>query len=205
MLDRRCQEQIEEKSALARLFRERFGHLMKTDGLNLFFDCGSTPAYVAREVGQFLLDRGAVRGQYGGVPQVLTNNALAFLQLWLNARIQVSLLPSSPPSEPYGACFGILEEMIDRNLAPQYDQRPLAAVDAQAVELLCMELANSFGQRRFLIIGAASGVQLSEDHELHTANDRKVTDAVRTSVQKCYGFHVGSEMHPVLTGGLYKL
>ncbi len=202
-LDQRCNQQKEEKRALARFFRDCFGHLITSGALNLFFDSGSTPAYVAREVGQLLLERSMVRGQYGGIPGIFTNNVLAFLQLWLNARIPVSLLPSSPPSDPYGACFGVIEEMIDRNRAPQYDQRPLSPVDARAVEALRVEMADSLRGSRFLILGAASGVQLSEEHELHATGVSKVTDEVKSLVQKCFGFHVGSIHNKLLKRALY--
>jgi hypothetical protein len=202
-LDQRCNEQTEEKRVLARLFRDRFGHLITDGTLNLFFDSGSTPAYVAREVGELLLDRGMVRGQYGGVPELFTNNALAFLQLWLNARIPVSLLPSSPPSDPYGACYGILEQMIDRSRPPRYDQTGLSGIETEAVERLRVEMMTLLRQSRFLIVGSASGVQLSKEHELHASEGSTVTDKVKGSVEQCYGFHVGSIHNKLFKRALY--
>jgi len=202
-LDQRCNEQSREKRVLARFIRDRFGHLITSGALDLFFDSGSTPAYVARQVGRLLLDRGILRGHSGGVPRIFTNNALAFLQLWLNTRIPVSLLPSSPPSDPYGACFGILEGLIDRNRPPHYDQRPFSPEETKAVEELKVELANSIEKSRLLIIGAASGVQLSEEHDLHATENSKVTNEVLTAVQQSYGFHVGSIHNKLFKRALY--
>lgn len=203
-LDKRCNEQSEEKRALAIFFRDHLGQLITSGKLDVFFDSGSTPAYVARQVGKLLLDRPILRSHSGGAPRIFTNNALAFFQLWLNARLPISLLPSSPPSDPYGACFGTLEGLIDRNGRPQYDQRSLSHAEATAVEELRVELTDSLGESRSLIVGAASGVQLSEDHDLYATGNSKVTNAARTAVQQCYGFHVGSIYNKLFKRALYE-
>ncbi len=203
-LDQRCTENVPEKNACANFFRERFGNVIEKGNLKLFFDSGSTPAFVAKEIGQMIARRRSVAGPHISTNQFYTNNILAFLQLWLNDGIPISMLPSSPPSDPYGASFGILEELVDAKRRPEYSRQPLDQNSANAVGKLTKEFMKILANNRCLIIGETSGIQLSEKHIISQSEGTELTSEVEKQVGQCFGFHMGSVYDKLFKRALYK-
>ena len=103
----RVSEEAEKKRALAKCFRERYANRIVEDHINLFFESGSTVAYVAKDLATALAD--AVHISPGGAPNIKinTNNVLAYLLFWLKMRILCSPFSWSTPSEKkFGAWYG---------------------------------------------------------------------------------------------------
>lgn len=200
-------EEPEEKQVLASFFREIYGDRIVNHNVSLFFESGSTVAYVARELlGQL---SGPMKVELGGKPsiQISTNNVLAFLQLWLVTKIPCSLFPWGAPEDTYGASFGSL---AGRNpLSPDYALPPLDDVARQEIEnLLEMPYTLTTLRKPALLLGAISGLQLSNEyHVKFKPEDERLSDEekdnVRRQIEKCSGPHVGSYHNKVFKRFMY--
>ncbi|RPH60718.1 MAG: hypothetical protein EHM89_08425 [Acidobacteria bacterium] len=173
---------------------------------NLFFESGSTVAYVAKSLSERLADEVRIGDDGEPTLQICTNNVLAYLSLWLCAKVPCSPFPWSPPLETrYGAWYGGLEEK--ENKLPTYDQRPL---DDVAKQEICKLLRHPYGPGRLntrptLLLGAASGLQLTPHHQPMFSID--VDEETRQRSQRllagCFGPHVGSYHNKVFKRFMY--
>ena len=178
-----------KKKCLAEAFDELFGdHLTHCD--RLFLESGSTITYVAKYIKDRLPKRGTTEARK---PEVLTNNAFAYLYLWLCAGVLCHPIPEGPPDDRYAGVYGPLTNL---RMKPSYDLRPLADVDYEASRLI-LELAKEmFGapdqNKKTLIIGAISGLQLDDNVLVDRSANVNVDDDLLQRLKECRGFHVGS-------------
>lgn len=101
----------QKKRALAKCFREIYGNRIVREKISLFFESGSTVAYVAKDLAHTLAN--VVRIGEAGAPniKISTNNVLVYLLLWLKMRVTCSPFPWSTPTEAkFGAWYGGLED-----------------------------------------------------------------------------------------------
>jgi hypothetical protein len=168
----------------------------------VFFESGSTITYLARSLSHKLPRRG--RTFHGPNPvNVLTNNAFAYLYLWLCSGVMCHPVPEGPPDHTYGGMYGPL---TDRNRFPNYDLPALERYDPDAFDLIKSLTDEIFppmpSGKASLLLAAASGLQLTEEvmtlepkNNPMTMKDEwipSIDEAVRDRVRKCRGFHVGS-------------
>jgi hypothetical protein len=191
-----------KKRALAESFDQLHGKDIDSRVERLFFESGSTVTYVARGISGRLPRKGQAYHAYG--PQnVMTNNAFAYLYLWLCSGVMCHTVPEGPPDQIYGGMYGPLTG-LDRR--PNYDLPGLEVHDPESFALIkklgCEIFPSSANGGQTLLIAAASGLQLSSDvRTLEAApeeggkeprwvpsTDERQSDRVRN----CRGFHVGS-------------
>jgi hypothetical protein len=171
-LDKRCSQDVPQKQAAARGFREFFLTEIKKQNYDLFFESGSTPAYVARELGKSEAFRNEVG--WGGDESAIalyTNNILAFLQLWLNDNLPIAMLPRSSPREPYGGSYGLLTKHLDYKKGPDFTGKPLPEHEKEVIDLFCTSADSLPTNRQILIVGAISGIQLSEEYRIKESEE----------------------------------
>jgi hypothetical protein len=190
---------------LAKFFRETYLDRILRHNLSLFFESGSTVAYVAKELAPAL--SGHVRlGPTGELTlQVSTNNVLAYLEFWLAARVPCAKFPWSPPTEEtYGASYGGLERIQEQQ--PYYDGRPLDTSAQEEIGRL-RKLKYGFADMRrpTLLLAAASGLQLEPSHNVSFPEDFSASTKARVieEIDKRYGPHVGSYHNKVFKRFMY--
>ena len=121
----RTQLQREKKTGLAQYFVQKYMDRLYDHQVSLFFESGSTIAFVAREMQSKLYKKIDITEEGAPSIQISTNNILAYLLLWLKARIPCTKFPWSPPVEDtYGAAYGPLGECTE--CKPDYRLPPLA-------------------------------------------------------------------------------
>jgi len=197
-LDPRVRDQAEEKEAAASFFADKYlpplltkHRFVKEDSnsqrpsdqktASLFFESGSTVAYVANVVGERLREQ---REEL----RISTNNVLAYLIFWLVHRIRCSLFPWGSPEKLYGAVFGPEDELVVPR-GPTFPQGHLLEADNQAITLLCSSYYSpSKWEQPALLLGALSGLQLKRDPR----------------IANCLGPHVGSIRNKVFKRFMYQ-
>lgn len=187
-LDTRCKREPDRKMAAARFFSNTYHTAICHHHVSLFFESGSTVAYVVQAMAAGL--RAHMNINDSGQPsiEISTNNVLAYQLLWLCHRIPITLFPWGAPETRYGATFGSLEEMEDRD--PDYRQPCLDESEVHEIEKLKTARFSITAMRQpALLLGAISGLQLSPNH---ATEPTPIKDNVREQIQKCFGLHVGS-------------
>jgi len=185
-LDARCSDGEEKKKSLANFFSRTYFRLLMKAKTQLFFESGSTIAFVARELGPKLRRKVAVQG---GAPEIhiATNNVLAYLQLWLIHGVPCSPFPWGPPEDHYGAAFGCLDHYYAQGDEPD-PEFPPAPLDGDAISAIADLGKDPFAPNNWkgnvLLLGATSGMQLSKE--------LKSTLGERLPADGCVGLHVGS-------------
>ncbi|MEK6258505.1 MAG: DUF4062 domain-containing protein [Planctomycetota bacterium] len=199
-IEDRLGDASDQKKALASAFRDLHGrHLGLFD--KIFIESGSTLTYVAAEIAELLpksLQLVPVRSK-GEVarPIVTTNNALAYLDLWLVNGVLCQPEPDFPPAinEPYGAMYGSLTGIARH---PDYFGRPIEDEDPDAWAAVCRIrddfLKGSHNPNKTLVLAAASAMQLSPSKRAAEYGDGRET---------CIGFHVGSYENKLFKRCLY--
>ena len=199
-LDLRCSIRVEEKQTLARLFRETFLSMIIDKKFSLFFESDSCPAFVAKELGSAPTFKAALARKDQGTPNLYTNNILAFMELWMNDHLPVSMLPRSSPKEQYGASYGVLDELIDADRSPDYGRFGIDRHTKDAIERLRNSADAIPKTENMLLICSISGIQIGETHTL--AMQTKDSE-LQGLVDQCYGFHAGSYKNIVFKRYLY--
>lgn len=205
-LYKRTKEHPDEKRGVARFFVQQYMDRLIHNRVSLFFESGSTVAFLAKEMSKDLSK--AVTLTETGAPsiQISTNNVLAYLMLWLKARIPCTKFPWSPPVETtYGAAYGGLENLVERS--PDYRLPPLDESAQREIKRL-QETPFTLTSMKSpaLLLGAASGLQLSSNHRL-TFHEAGLTDSkkhdLEGQVYRCFGPHVGSYHNKVFKRFMY--
>lgn len=192
----------QKKEALAAAFLDLHGDHIERSFSRVFFESGSTITYLARTLSHKLPKRGKIL--HGADPlNVLTNNAFAYLYLWLCSGVMCHPVPEGPPDHTYGGMYGPL---TNRNRAPDYNLPPLKSYDEDAADLITSLKDQVFPPlsegNESILLAAASGLQLTDDvvtleltrntvtleEEWVNSSDTKIQERVR----QCRGFHVGS-------------
>lgn len=204
-LYQRCLEYTEKKEALANFFHKQYLSKIKNSNVSLFFESGSTVTYVARELAQSLSE--VVKIDEKGSPNIhiATNNVLAYLQLWLKARVPCTTFPWSPPlEETYGAFYGGIQQMPEKD--PDYTLPPLEDDAKEEIEKLLDAPFSLTWRQPTLLLGAASGLQISEEHilKINDELDEATKSELREQLNRCFGPHVGSYRNKVFKRYMYK-
>ena len=202
----RCSEEPEKKRVLANFFSECYMDDIRKKQVSLFLESGSTVAFVAKEISHLL--KGHVTIGEDGSPniQISTNNILAYLLLWLVARIPCTEFPWSPPEETtYGASYG----GVDKNLVARKPDYASAGLDrkeqAEIQQLIKAPFSLPTMKRPVLLLGAASGLQIGLRHKLKFP--KGLSDSKRNEYElelsKCFGPHVGSYHNKIFKRFMY--
>jgi hypothetical protein len=164
-------KRVREQSALKRELANFFWHfcfpgIWKAGVYRLFFESGSTIAYVAE---RFLRNTAEDRSweDYWPKVSITTNNLLVFLQfLFTSSTVTVELRPYGRPDKKYGATYGPIESLLS------YDPGKDEPLDDKASlvlpKLVKHLLAPASSKRRtsssskLLILAAASGVNCAD-------------------------------------------
>ena len=154
-LTTRVEREPEAKMALGDVFWDlMFGRIKRFGYTNLFFESGSTLAFVSSGFEKKVLSSGGDRSNDWHVD---TNNALALLQLLLHTNIETNPLPPGPPEGYYGAMFGSTL-LQDPEAPPGKPRRLFPREDAAIKET--SKLLKGNGERR-LFLATASGLDLT--------------------------------------------
>ena len=203
-LDKRLAREPELKQRACEFFWKEYGATICDHNLNLFFESGSTIAFLADAIGE----------QIAGRHKVSSNNVLAHLLLWLVNRGICEMFPNTTPDpeDQFGATFG---EHIDglydeRSLPgkppePDYRGKPLDDQEEKAIKKLLEEAAapNNW-EGKTLLLGAISGIQMSESPKIKWGKDTEPTDELKGNVEMCSGFHVGSYKNKLFKRFMYE-
>jgi nucleoside 2-deoxyribosyltransferase len=162
LLFERVQEQRPLKRELAKFFWHYcFPGIQKAEVHRLFFESGSTLAYVAERFLNQTTDNRSWQDYWPKV-SITTNNILVFLQfLFTSSTVSVELRPQGRPDEKYGATYGPLNDLTS------YDPGQDEPLDEKASNVLgefvkhlrsagSSQMKNPSG--KLLILAAASGV-----------------------------------------------
>jgi hypothetical protein len=202
----RLEQQKEKKRAAAEYFVECYMNRILDKKVSLFFESGSTVCFVAKAMAEPLKRHVVLADDGSPSIQISTNNVLAYLLLWLYARIPCTKFPWSPPVETtYGAAYGGLEDLV--SLSPDYS---LPRLDENALKeikrLLEMPFTLSAMKKPTLLLGAASGLQLPAEPSLVFDDPTLVpstVEALRNQLRQCFGPHVGSYHNKVFKRFMY--
>ncbi|HJT27742.1 MAG TPA: DUF4062 domain-containing protein [Pyrinomonadaceae bacterium] len=200
----RCLEHPEKKRALAKFFRERYLGKITRNNVSLFFESGSTVTYVASELAEHLRDKVQINDEGISNIHINTNNVLAYLQLWLKARIPCATFPWSPPlEETYGAFYGRLQGLPEQS--PDYTMPPLDEEAKEEIQKLLSAPFTLTWRHPALLLGAASGLQISKEHnvKIDDALDTHSRNVLRSQIDNCFGPHVGSYRNKVFKRFMY--
>lgn len=199
ILDKRVIKEDASKEALARCFGDLYLQQIIEKRCSLFFESGSTLAYVAEEVGPALSK--ALKLDENGIPEVgvSTNNVLAYLLLWLKHRIPCTLFPWGAPETTYGASLGPLDIDIHSTPAPAYPPRALDSTAQMEIEKLMQSVTNvPRWTQNTLLLGATSGLQMTGKFNL------KERASATSGISECGGPHVGSYKNKVFKRFMYQ-
>jgi len=202
----RLELQAEKKRGAAKFFVERYMDRLVDKKVSLFLESGSTICFLAKEMAGALKKNVILSDDGSPNIQISTNNVLAYLLLWLNARIPCTKFPWSPPVETtYGAAYGGLENLVE--LSPDYSLPPLDANAWREVDrLLKTPFTLTSMKRPTLLCGAASGLQLTADHKFKFTEPALLDirkKELQEQLDKCYGPHVGSYHNKVFKRFMY--
>lgn len=207
LLYERCTQETTQKKILSEHFREEYLDKIINNKVSLFFESGSTVAYVARELSKTLEKVVKIKGTQANI-HISTNNVLAFLQLWLNARIPCTTFPWSPPTDDsYGALYGALDK-IERK-KPSYGCEEIDTYARKEIERL-KETPFTITElkRPTLILATASGLQTTDrKYELKFPDntDSETKECLYEEIKCCLGPHVGSYKNKIFKRFLYEI
>ena len=203
-LDKRLAREPELKQRACEFFWEQYGAAIYDKDINLFFESGSTIAFLADAVGV----------RIAGRHRISSNNVLAHLLLWLVHRGSCEMFPNTnpDPADQFGATFGehideLYKECSLANAPPEPDYRgkPLDGREKQAIEDTMAEpAAPNHWEGRTLLLGAISGIQMGKSPKIIWGNGTRARDDVGCDVKKCRGFHVGSYKNKLFKRSMYE-
>lgn len=211
-VDPRFGVSVEKKQAMARAFISLHGDHIENEYHRVFFESGSTISYLAKELsGKLPKTRKSpsidIELDSKPGPIVYTNNAFAYLYLWLCAGVMCHPEPEGPPDEHYAGMYGTL---TNRHRMPDYSSPPLEKYDPEApgiIERLKEDIfGNSWQKENSIILAAASGLQISNDLTATCGEDFEdefTNEEILKKLRKCRGFHVGSYENKLFKRCLY--
>lgn len=205
-VDPRLSVSPEKKQALAQAFLQRHGDHIEQTYRTVFFESGCTVNYVAKYLSGVLPKKG-MSHNIKRYPLVLTNNAFAYLYLWLCSGVMCHPEPDGPPDQKYGGMYGPL---TNRDRVPDYTLPELREYDPDALTLIENLQSDMFGRidgsEHSILLAAASGLQISDDITAVEARDPKLPytrEKILNQLQQCRGFHVGSYQNKLFKRCLY--
>jgi len=208
-VERRLSFATPQKRALGKAFNELHGGHIERKYEKVFFESGSTLVYIAEQLAK-RLPKKSWPDSGGRIPTILTNNAFAYIYLWLCQSIMCHPEPQGPPDEEYAGMYGPL---ADYDRVPDYDLRGLQEYDPEGANSINKLNEKIFGppeeNSHTLILAAMSGLQLSDQINAvyvdDDGNKRGVdkSDNIYKKLAKCRGFHVGSYPNKLFKRCLY--
>jgi len=201
----------EKKIAAANFFTKIYHNAIFDHESNLFLESGSSVAYVANALAERLVQHIKIDDSGNASINISTNNVVAYQLLWLCHKIPITLFPWGGPEFAYGATYGCLDELEDMD--PNYGRPPLNKHELNEIKKLKkMRFSFSDWDSPGLLLGATSGLQVSEEHKIVKVEkkDGKVTivnepvsEKVRELIGHCYGPHVGSYKNKIFKRFMY--
>lgn len=205
-LDARCNVNKIKKEIAAKYFCQKYVELFINSKRSIFFESGSSIAYVAKQLSSILSKKILIDTNGSPNIDIKTNNILAYLQLWLIDRIPTSYYPWGCPEEPYGASYGAITDFgIAKSInffdkQPKYTQEPL---DDNAVNNIDNLIKMPFGiSKDCLMLGSISGVQFSDDPIIEDVES--LSESIIQQIKECRGFHVGSYSNKIFKRYMYQ-
>jgi hypothetical protein len=202
-LYQRTSTNIDTKLRAAEFLAQRYHARMASDETKgIFFESGSSVAFIVKSLPESLWHN--IKFGKEGEPnkQISTNNVLVYLMLWLNKGVPCTQFPWGLPEKTYGASFGPVGVLDPRE--PSYEGKSLNKRARDAIKNLGeARLALNRGNTS-LIIAAASGLQLSNEHKIVGDEGYPTPESLKSAVEKCFGPHVGSYNNKVFKRYLYE-
>lgn len=157
-LTNRLEKEPEIKRLTGDLFwRLMLGRIRRNHYYNLFFESGSTLAYISDEFERKLEKQRIDHRSW----RISTNNALTLLHLQLYTRLEVRPRPAGVPEEYYGAMFD--DVLLSDPETPPTSPRVQYENEARAVQETVETLQGDKEKRLYLM--TASGIDLNHDEE----------------------------------------
>jgi hypothetical protein len=202
-VDARLADATQRKKAMAQAFDDMHGGDIHGNSFSeIFFESGSTILYIAKQLAHRLPIRLG-----GNTLTVRTNNALAYVYLWLCEDVMCHSVPEGPPDDKYGGMYG---KLTDFAMVPDYNMPQLESYAPSAFKIVKKMSKGIFGSpknnSKTLILGAASGLQLTNNITATYYGTGKSVgkhDEVMRKLRKCRGFHVGSYHNMLFKRSLY--
>ena len=147
---------------MGRFFWDSFSADIFDAGIrNLFFESGSTIAYLSAEFRSFL-QRPDGRRHFDRW-ELNTNNIITYLQFVLSGSVHIDLRPDGPPEDIYGASFGAIASIgrYRKPSKPVYQYKQLLDVDRKLVDETVANLVPH--DRPSLFLCTSSGLELSDE------------------------------------------
>lgn len=192
-LDQRCSVETELKESIAVSVSSFLNRELLGSGADLYFDSGSSVAFVARAIGPLLKKYTNIEGDGGyAMSKVYTNNSLAYLHLWMKNGVPCNLFPIGPAEPPYGTAIGSLSD---------YGEQPPEDVDYLNYKLTKSERSiidhflNSFPHpkhKKMVIVSGLSGIKMGLKIEINQDKDGdfEKSPEVELSIDEYQGIHV---------------
>jgi len=201
-LDDRCKIEKESKMAIARKIHKVFMPIILRNKYHIFLDSGSTIAYVAQTIGESIKTNISLDDEGKPDIEVLTNNVLAYLHLWLVSEVPCRMFPPGVVEMPYGAAYGPISDFgrdkISIENGPDYGRIQLSIADQNKILKIQKMFAERFKsiQEKLLTIGTISGIKLSQgaDVPLDWGDNEEDTET-KEAIMRSQGFHTGSYYH----------
>lgn len=191
----RMSEEPDLKRGLSAYFWKRFAARIFNAGYrNLYFESGSTLAYLSSEL-LSLLERNEAMLVTTPIIEnrirVRTNNILTYLSYVLLSRAKTSLVPYGPPDTKYGATYGDIALHVSDEVAPDPSgirMKDIGRVERKLVSQICKKALGGGDPppKKWLFLSAASGLELTHQDPL------------------CQGPHVGSYCNMLLKRAIYE-
>lgn len=181
-------DSLGQKESIAIAFNELYGEDISQKCNKIFIESGSTTSYIAKNIAPKLPKKTML-------PSVVTNNALAYIYLWLCEGVMCHPEPEGPPDDRYGGMYGPL---TGRDRKPDYTSPPLQDFDPNGyimIEKLNRRIfSETENDSKTLILAAISGLQISGEIKAINYETKSVIsdEKILNQLQECYGFHVGS-------------
>lgn len=189
-LDDRCEDYKEVKKSVAEVIEHVLNSKISNGAIDLFFDSGSAVSYVAQTVGKIIQNITNHKGDEK-IVNVYTNNALAYLHLWLKSGVSCSLYPKAAAEKPYGETRGVLSDYgFDEMKLPEYVCNTLDDDEQRKID----NIVNNFPKQEhkdLIIIAGLSGIKMSNDTTLVAHEGFQISKKVEASIEKYRGMHVG--------------
>ncbi len=159
-LTKRLENQPYAKQAMARAFWQvMFGRIKRCGYRNLFFESGSTLAFLCEEFEKKIRRSEGDRNAYW---KITTNNALVLLELLLDTHLDVSPRPAGAPEDYYGAMFDDVL-LKDPEFAPHIP-RKLFPAEKNAVSKTIQTLQKDGAPRLYLATASGMDFDHTEEH-----------------------------------------
>jgi hypothetical protein len=136
-----------------------FGRIKRHRYFNLFFESGSTLAYISDEFEKKLRQSEGDRTSETTKWKITTNNAMTLLQFLLHTHIDVIPKPAGAPEDYYGAMFD--DVLLKNPEPPPQFPRSLFVTECNAVSRTVQTLQQDGEDRLYL--STASGLDLSHE------------------------------------------